>query len=134
MLICEEMDNIDQKDFLREPLHCISTWLTCIALNSLLVNRLINNKPSCRYINSGWYNHGEPGFDDVVPDNCDITMAEAFGPGFNEYDQKCAVYTAISAVPLLINFYFLKVVNDLKDKVSESESESESESGVTFIV
>ena len=44
MLSC----NIDQKEFFREPLHCISTWLTCIALNSLLVNRLINNKPYCR--------------------------------------------------------------------------------------
>jgi len=48
MLICEEMDNIDLKEFFREPLHCISTWLTCIAPNSLLVNRLINNKPYCR--------------------------------------------------------------------------------------
>jgi len=48
MLICEEMGNVGQKEFFREPLHCISTWLTCIAPNSLLVNRLINNKPSCR--------------------------------------------------------------------------------------
>ena len=74
--------------------------------------------PICEfpYINSGWMNHGEPGFDDVKPDDCSITMAQAFGEGFNEYDQKCFVYAAISFVPFLVCIYFLHVNNQLKEK------------------
>ena len=35
------------------------------------------------YINKGWMNDGEPGFDDVVFNDCSITLSQAMGPGYN---------------------------------------------------
>jgi len=72
------------------------------------------------YINKGWYKDGDNGpsgtdyFSDVVPNDCSITMHDAFGKGYNEYDSMCATYTVISAIPIFICAFFLKVMNQEK--------------------
>jgi hypothetical protein len=54
-------------------------------------------------------NDGQPGFDDVVFNDCSITLSKALG---SSYDIKSVVYFAISAIIFAANWKCLKITND----------------------
>jgi len=68
--------------------------------------------PVCEfpYINKGWNDDGEPGMDDVVFNDCSITLSQAI----SGYNNQCVIMVIIALIPLLLSLVFLKGVNDKK--------------------
>jgi len=70
--------------------------------------------PVCKYpyVNKGWGDDGVEGFDDVVLNDCSITLSQSMGG----YDKQCLTMILISLVPVGFNYLFLKMANDAKPK------------------
>ena len=87
----------------------------CTMGGGALPPHLMDYYPVCEwpYINKGWMNDGVEGFDDVVFNDCSITIAQAVGPA---YDSLCLSYSIISIIPFFIILYYLKVINEASKK------------------
>ena len=70
--------------------------------------------PPCAfpYINKGWDMDGEPGYEDVVFNDCSILIADSL-PG---YEAQCTTFVIIALIPVFVSFMFLKTIDSNKKK------------------
>tara|TARA_B110000305_G_C19251275_1_gene544873 strand:+ start:69 stop:653 length:585 start_codon:yes stop_codon:yes gene_type:complete len=68
--------------------------------------------PICEFpfINKGWNHDGHPGFDDVVFNDCSITLSQAI----DGYDSMCVMMVIFAFIPTLFSCIFLQMVNEKK--------------------
>ena len=68
--------------------------------------------PICEFpfINKGWNHDGQPGYDDVVFNDCSITLSQAI----DGYDSMCVMMVIFAFIPTLFSCIFLQMVNEKK--------------------
>jgi len=102
--------------------HNVSALLDYVCVENRLgfaQHAAYNYLPVCEFpwINKGWRDNGEPGFEDVVFDDCSITMGQAL----NNYDSQCVTFIILSLIPVGLNIWFLKYTNECKMKKQQNK-------------
>ncbi|GMI13985.1 hypothetical protein TrVE_jg7429 [Triparma verrucosa] len=69
------------------------------------------------YVNKGWGDDGEAGYEDVILGDCSLKMGNAFSSG---YTMKRLIYGAINVITILTTLRFLQIFQE-KRKISNAK-------------